>query len=169
MIMATGPRYKVPFRRRREGRTDYRRRAKLVKSGMHRAVVRRSNRHMTVQFVSYDSAGDRIVAAAVSTELVKLGWKHSGKCAAGAYLTGYLAGKRALGKGVDEAVLDLGLREPVRGSVLFAAMKGIVDAGVEIPHDEEMVPPEERLKGKHLKDGAEVMFEDVKGKIGGAE
>lgn len=169
MVMATGPRYKVPFRRRREGRTDYRHRAGLLKGGKHRAVVRRSNKHMTVQFVTYDSVGDRIVASAVSTELRQLGWTRSGRCTPGAYLTGYLAGKRALGKGVDEAVLDIGLREPVKGCDLFAALKGVVDAGVEIPHDEGMVPSEDRLKGKHMKDGTEGQFDEVKGKIGGAE
>lgn len=169
MTMATGPRYKVPFRRRREGRTDYRRRIALVKSGKHRAVVRRSNKHMTVQFVTYDSVGDRIVASAVSTELEKLGWTRSGRCAPGAYLTGYLAGKRALKKGVGEAVLDVGLRKPIRGCTLFAAMKGVIDAGVKIPHDDRMLPHEDRIKGKHLKDGAEGMFVDVRGKIGGAE
>jgi large subunit ribosomal protein L18 len=168
-IMATGPRYRVPFRRRREGRTDYRHRAALIRSGKPRAVVRRSNKHTTVQFVTYDSLGDRIVASAVSTELVKLGWTHSGDCAPGAYLTGYLAGRRALKKGVEEAVLDIGLREPVKGCAMFAAMKGVIDAGVEIPHDDGMIPSEERVKGRHMKDGTEGMFDDVKGKIGGAE
>jgi large subunit ribosomal protein L18 len=169
MIMATGPRYKVPFRRRREGRTDYRHRASLVKGGKPRAVVRRSNKHVTVQFVTYDGVGDRIVASAVSTELKKLGWTHSGKNAPGAYLTGFLAGKRALGKGVEQAVLDIGLKKPVRGCTLFAAMKGVVDAGVEIPHDDDMVPSEDRIKGKHTKGGTDGLFDEVKGKIGGAE
>lgn len=169
MIMATGPRYKVPFRRRRQGRTDYRSRLALVKGGKHRAVVRRSNKHVRIQLVSYDDKGDLIVATAVSTELAKLGWKHSGGSTPGAYLTGYLAGKRAREKGVGEAVLDLGLREPIKGCVIFAATKGLVDAGVAIPHDEGMLPSEDRLKGKHLKDGAEVQFDEVKSKIGGAD
>src|SRR2546425_1171801 len=38
--MADGPRYSVPFRRRREGRTDYKLRRALVRSGKPRAVVR---------------------------------------------------------------------------------------------------------------------------------
>ena len=166
--MATGPRYKVPFRRRRQGRTDYRSRLALVRSGKHRAVVRRSNRHVRIQLVSYDDRGDTIVATAVSTELAKLGWKHSGSSTPGAYLTGYLAGQRAREKGIGEAVLDLGLREPIRGCVLFAAAKGLVDAGVAIPHDEGMLPSEDRVRGKHLQDGAEAQFEEVKSKIGGA-
>lgn len=169
MIMATGPRYKVPFRRRRSGRTDYRHRKALLKGGKLRAVVRRSNKHTRIQFVDYESGGDKVVASAVSTELVKLGWTHSGRSSAGAYLTGYLAGKRAREKGIEEAVLDIGLREPVKGSVLFAATKGLVDAGVDIPVDEEMVPAEDRIRGKHLKDGAEAQFDEVKSKIGGAD
>ncbi|RLI36413.1 50S ribosomal protein L18, partial [Candidatus Bathyarchaeota archaeon] len=32
--MARGPRYNVPYRRRREGKTDYRRRYKLLLSGL---------------------------------------------------------------------------------------------------------------------------------------
>ncbi len=169
MVMATGPRYKVPFRRRREGRTDYRGRLALIKSGKHRAVVRKSNKHMRIQLVSYDDKGDIIVATAVSTELAKLGWKQSGNSTPGAYLTGYLAGKRAREKGVNEAVLDIGLKRPIKGSVLFAATKGLVDAGVQIPHDEEMLPSDDRVKGKHLKDGVETQFDEVKSKIGGAD
>ncbi len=169
MIMATGPRYRVPFRRRRQGRTDYRRRLGLVKSGKARAVVRSSNRHTRVQLVTYDDGGDKVVVSAVSTELAKLGWKHSGKSTPGAYLTGYLAGKRALGKGVGEAVLDIGLKDPVKGCALFAATKGLVDAGVDVPHDGGMLPPEDRIRGKHMRDGIEGLFDEVKGKIGGAE
>ena len=44
--MATGPRYKVAFRRRREGRTDYYARRKLLNGREARAVVRRSNKNI---------------------------------------------------------------------------------------------------------------------------
>jgi large subunit ribosomal protein L18 len=168
MKMATGPRYRVPFRRRREGRTDYRRRAKLLSGETTRAVVRRSNKHVTVQFVAYDAKGDVVVASAVSKELEELGFTGSGKSTPAAYLTGLLAGKRAKEKGVEGAVLDIGLREPTKGAVVFAAMKGILDAGVEVPHDEKMVPSQDRINGKHMRDGTAAMFEGAKGKIGGA-
>lgn len=166
--MSTGPRYKVPFRRRREGRTDYRRRSRLLRGGVPRAVVRRSNRHMRVQFVDYKADGDLILATAVSTELAELGWTGSGKSTPGAYLTGYLAGKRAKDKGVVEAVLDIGLREPTKGAVVFAALKGIIDAGIEIPHSDGMFPAEDRINGKHMREGTAAMFESAKSKIGGA-
>ncbi len=166
--MATGPRYRVPFRRRREGRTDYRHRAALIKSGMPRAVVRKSNRHVRVQFVGFTDKGDVVLASAVSTELEKMGWTGSGKSTPGAYLTGLLAGKRAAEKGVEEAVLDIGLREPTKGAVVFAALKGILDAGIEIPHGEGVIPSDDRLTGKHMREGTTAMFEGAKSKIGGA-
>lgn len=168
MKMAKGPRSRVPFRRRREGRTDYRHRAALLRGEVPRAVVRRSNRNVTIQIVQYKDTGDAVLATAVSKELGELGWKMSGKNTPAAYLTGLLAGKRAKDKGVEEAVLDIGLRESTKGAVVFAALKGLLDAGLEIPHSDKMIPSEERISGKHLREGATVMFNEVKGKIGGA-
>ena len=49
--MATGSRYFVPFRRRREGKTDYYQRTRLVVSDVPRMVVRKTNRHIIVQLV----------------------------------------------------------------------------------------------------------------------
>ncbi len=167
--MSTGPRYRVPFRRRREGRTDYRHRAALLRGREIRMVVRKSNRHIRVQFIDYDEKGDTVIASAVSKELEELGWTGSGKSTPGAYLTGMLAGKRAKEKGLESAVLDIGLREPTKGAVVFAAMKGAVDAGIEVPHSEDMVPSKDRLSGKHMKEGVSAMFESTKGKIGGAK
>jgi large subunit ribosomal protein L18 len=168
MIMARGPRYKVPFRRRREGRTDYRHRAALLRGEKVRVVVRSSNRHSRVQFIEYRDGQDFTLASAVSKELEKLGWKLSGRSTPGAYLTGYLAGKRAAEKGLGQAVLDIGLREPTKGAVVFAALKGVLDAGIEVPHSDEMLPKEDRISGKHMREGTKEMFEAAKGKIGGA-
>ena len=168
MDMATGPRYRVPFRRRREGKTDYRHRAALLRSEKARAVVRKSNRNMRVQFVQYEQKGDVIVASAVSTDLKELGWTGSGKSTPGAYLTGYLAGKRAKDKGLAEAVLDIGLREPTKGAVVFAALKGMLDAGIDVPHSDKMLPDKDRIVGKHMREGTSTMFESTKKNIGGA-
>ena len=167
--MSTGPRYKVPFRRRREGRTDYRHRAALLRGSKTRAVVRKSNTSTRVQFVEYKDSGDMVVASAVSSELKELGWTGSGKSTPGAYLTGLLAGKRAKEKGVGEAVLDIGLREPTKGATIFAALKGMLDAGIEIPHSEKMVPSKDRIEGKHMREGTAGAFEAAKSKIGGAK
>jgi hypothetical protein len=55
---------------------------------------------------------------------------------------------------VKEAVLDLGLRAPTKGSLVFATLKGILDAGVAIPHDERKLPDEKRIQGQHISDYA---------------
>ncbi len=163
--MGSGPRYKVAFRRRREGRTDYRSRQKLLRGGVPRAVVRTSLRHSSVQLVAYDAKGDRVLATAHSSELIELGWNKSTGNLPAAYLTGYLAGLRAKAKGVEEAVLDIGLREPIKGSACFAVLKGLLDAGIEVPHGEEILPPEDRIKGKHISPEMDKLVEDVKNKM----
>lgn len=163
--MATGPRYKVAFRRRREGRTDYRQRRALLRSRVPRAVVRISLRHASVQLVEYDAKGDRIVATAHSRELLDMGWRASTGNLPAAYLTGYLAGKRAKKKGVEEAVLDIGLREPIKGAACFATLKGLLDAGIEVPHSDKILPSEDRVKGKHINADLEKMIEEVKNRM----
>lgn len=163
--MATGPRYRVQFRRRREGKTDYRYRLRLLKSRLPRAVVRKSLNNTIIQFVEYDPKGDKILATASTLELKKFGWDASNSTTPAAYLVGLLAGKRAAKKEISKAVLDVGLQKPTKGSKLFASLKGIVDAGVAVPHDESILPSEERLNGKHLDENLAVKFEEVKNKI----
>ena len=149
--MSSGPRYRVHFRRRREGKTDYRVRLRLLKSDLSRAVVRCSGRRVRVSIVEYDPVGDRVVAAADSAELAGVAFPATSFASTpAAYLTGYLAGLRAKSTGTEEAVLDVGLRHPTAGGRLAAALKGLLDAGVEVPHGEEGFPSKERLNGAHL-------------------
>lgn len=149
--MKQGPRYRVKPRRRREGKTDYRRRLRLLKSGQPRVVVRKSLKHVRVQFIEYQQGGDTVRASAVSSELVSsYGWKYATATAPAAYLTGLLAGKRAREKGMKDGVLDLGRHPPIRGGNVFAALKGVLDAGISVPHDEGTLPGEDRLKGNHV-------------------
>ena len=148
--MAQGARGRVPFRRRRQGRTDYRRRLRLLRSGLARAVVRKSLNQTQVQIVSYGEGGDRVLVSAVGTELRELGWTGGAGNVPAAYLVGLLAGRRAKAAGVPKVVLDLGLQQPVKGGRLFAAAKGLVDAGVELPHGEDVFPSDARLRGEHL-------------------
>jgi large subunit ribosomal protein L18 len=160
-----GPTYKVPFRRRREFKTNYRYRLKLLKSKLPRAVVRKSLKHTIVQFIKFDSEGDQVLATASSTELKKLGWDSSTSNLPAAYLTGLLAGKRAIKQNIDSAVLDIGLHPPVKGSKVFASLRGIIDAGISVPHGEEILPDDDRIHGKHISDSIPNQFENVKGKI----
>jgi len=163
--MANGPRYHVPFKRRRQGKTDYRMRHRLISSGMHRAVVRCTSNNTIVQFVEFKPKGDSVVAAATTMELGKMGWKYGTGNIPSAYLAGLMAGKRASKAGVEKAVLDMGLRPPKRGTKVFAALKGILDAGIEIPHSEEVLPAEERISGKHINGEVAKAFETVSAKV----
>jgi len=163
--MTHGPKARVPFRRRRDEKTDYRRRLKLLRSGLPRAVVRKTLRNTIVQIVSYDQTGDRVIASAVGTELYKYGWNHNAGNISAAYLTGFLAGKRAKAKGVDVVVLDIGLSTPTRGSKVFASLKGLLDAGLDIPHDEGVLPSQERMEGKHISEDVMRSFREVKAKL----
>ena len=156
--MAKGPSYNVPYRRRREGKTDYHRRKKLLISGLPRLVARKTNKHIIAQIVEASIEGDRVLASAHSSELrKKFGWLGSLKNLPAAYLTGLLCGYRALKRNVKKAILDIGLQTPSKGARVFAVMKGCIDAGIEIPHGEEILPSEERIKGQHISDYASML------------
>lgn len=165
--MGHGPRYKVPFRRRREGRTDFHQRFTLVRSGHHRLVVRKSLKHMTVQIAQAKKEGDYILVSSHSTELKPYGWDKATSNIPAAYLTGYLCGLRAKKAGITTAVLDMGLQRIIPGSRIFAALIGAVDAGLEVPLSEEVLPSPERKQGAHI--GTKTLFTAVKKKIEEAE
>ena len=155
--MAHGPLYRVPLRRRREGATDYKRRLALLKSGEARVVVRTTNTNVIVQFVEYDEQGDKIVAQAQARELKELAYPGAGNNTPSAYLTGRLAAKRAKEAGVESGVLDLGRATPHKGGVIFGALKGVVDGGVEVPHG-DVLPDDARWRGEHLGDQKAAAF-----------
>ena len=166
--MAQGPRQRNQFRRRKSGETDYRRRLKLLKSGNARAVVRVSNTRTTCQLVTWKVDGDKVELSATGDDLIsRFGWPeaNSRKNLPASYLVGYALGKSALAAGHDQAVLDIGLAASTPGSRVFAALKGMVDAGLEIPHGDSVLPSEERLSGAHIDDSYASVFEATKSKI----
>jgi large subunit ribosomal protein L18 len=147
--MARNARYRVALRRRREGKTDYQARKALVLSGKLRIVARNSLKNASVQIVAAKPIGDVVLAAAHSKELKKFGWKAPTGNVPAAYLTGFLCGLKAKAKGASEAILDIGLVAPTKGSKLFAVLSGVVDAGVPVPHDEVKIV-KDMLKGEHI-------------------
>jgi large subunit ribosomal protein L18 len=158
--------YLIQFKRRRENKTNYRKRIALLKSGKTRLVIRRSLSNITVQFVDFIPSGDKTIVSATSTELKKLGWSRTGNVPA-SYLTGLLAGRKAKDKKIEGAILDLGLQISTKGSRIYAALKGVLDSGIKVPHSEEILPSEDRIKGRHISKDMEKQFEDVKNKIAG--
>ena len=148
--MAKGGNYRVKLRRRREGKTDYQARKALVTSRKPRLVTRASLKNATVQISMAKSIGDEVLASANSRELIKnYGWKAPTGNIPAAYLTGLLCGYKAKAAGVKEAILDIGLISPTKGSKIFAMLSGVLDAGVEVPHSEEKIV-KERMKGEHI-------------------
>jgi large subunit ribosomal protein L18 len=138
------------MRRRREVRTDYGQRLRLLKSGKPRLVARVSNRHVRAQLVTPGPDGDETHAAATSADLREYGWEAPTGNLPSAYLTGLLAGTRALAAGIDEAVLDIGLNTATSGNKVFAVQEGAIDAGVEIPHNDTVLADWSRNRGEHI-------------------
>ena len=142
----------VWYRRKREGKTNYKKRLLLLLSQKPRLVVRFSNSRIVAQVVSFTPAGDKVTVAVDSSALSKLGWNYSQKNTSASYLTGLLLGKKALKQGVGDIVLDTGLRAPLHKGKLYAFVKGVVDAGLKLPYgDESIFPDEARIKGEHVK------------------
>ena len=170
-MMSQGPRQRNQFRRRRSGETDYRRRLKLLRSGNSRAVVRVSNTRTVCQIVNWINSGDKVEFSVTGDDLVsKYGWPESNsrKNIPASYLVGFALGKAAIASGHDEAVLDIGLAASTPGSRVFAALKGMTDAGLEIPHGESVIPEEDRINGSHIDDSYASAVEATKTKIEGA-
>jgi len=98
-------RFQVKFKRRREGKTDYYARKRLIiqdknkyNTPKYRLVVRVSNRDITTQIVYARIEGDVILAAAYSHELPRYGVKVGLTNYASAYATGLLLARRLLRK-----------------------------------------------------------------------
>jgi len=138
---------RIPPKRRRLGLTDYRKRLKLVKSDLPRLVIRRTNRYLITQVIKSKLGGDETLITVTSKKLADYGWRAGFKNTPAAYLTGFLAGLLAKKKGIGKAVVDIGLHRAVKGSKVFAAVKGFIDAGVEVAASEGVFPDEDRIKG----------------------
>jgi len=144
------PTRKMQFRRRRQGRTDYKRRLALLKSGKPRLAVRTSLKYIRAQIIEFDEHGDKTIVTATSDALRGMGWKFACDNTPAAYLTGLMVGRAAKDKKINEVVLDIGLQPSTKGSRLYAVVKGAVDAGLDVRCDAEMLPSDERITGKHI-------------------
>lgn len=105
---------RLPFRRRREGRTDYRQRHNMIRHNKSnygevksRFVVRLTNQKVICQIVQAYKVGDKVVCSADSTELKRYGISFGLKNYAAAYATGFLCARKMLHQ--------LGLSETFRG------------------------------------------------------
>ena len=146
--------YSQILRRSRDEKTNYRKRRHLLMGRRDFITVQISNENTLVQIHKPELSGDKVLSYAHSRSLLTKGWKGSRKSIPAAYLTGYIAGKKALANGINNAVLYTGTRKYTQR--IAAALKGIIDAGLDVPADGENFPTEERISGKHLKISNEI-------------
>jgi len=138
------------YRRRRSGATDYHARRKAISSRGTLLAVRISGKNVSAQFLQPTVKGDLVLSSAHSHALRKLGWKGSLKSIPACYLLGLWAGKEAKKKGVETAYLYNGPLPFVKGTRIPAFVKGVSDAGIDIPYSDEVIPPEAVLKGENI-------------------
>jgi large subunit ribosomal protein L18 len=159
--MAKGPIYNVAYRRRREGKTNYSLRKRLILSGQPRIVARKTGKHIVVQLVKPAVKGDEAITSAHSSELKKkYGYLGGLSNTSAAYLTGLLCGYKSKAKDIKEAVLDIGLQTPSKGARVFAVLKGLIDAGVNVAYNEKVLPEDDRVSGQHIAKYAQEISSD---------
>jgi len=153
----------IPKKRRRQNKTNYLKRRKLLESNKPRIVIRKTNKYILLQYIESDTAQDKVKYTITSKELMKHGWpkeaQGSLKSLPACYLTGLLFGKKIAKE--KPAILDTGLITSTKGSRLYAALKGIIDSGYKVKCKEEIFPKEDRIKNEKTKN----FFEDIKNKI----
>lgn len=143
----------ILYRRRRENKTGYSRRLKLLLSNKNRLVLRLTNRKIIAQLIKFSAEGDKVLLAVESIALKKLGWPYSCKNIPAAYLTGLFFGRKALSKHYDEAILDTGFRTPAHQGKIYAFLNGALDSGFKMScGDKNIFPLKDRLSGKHIQE-----------------
>lgn len=158
---------KIQYKRRREARTDYLKRIKLLKGGVPRMVFRRTNKYLIAQYVTSSEAKDKIVFGTTSKELLKFGWPKEAhgslKSISASYLLGSLVAKKITDKKLEKPIVDFGMIKTLHKTKVYAFIKGLIDGGLDISCKDEAFPSEERISGQHLKN--KVNIEEIKSKI----
>ena len=115
----------------------------------------------------FDPEGDRIVASVSGSNLTAYGWPAdaSTKSIPACYVAGYALGKSALSAGHDSAILDIGLAASPPGNRIFSALRGMVDAGLDVPHGEGVLPSDDRINGAHIDESLAAAVETAKNAI----
>jgi large subunit ribosomal protein L5e len=172
-------RFQTPYRRRREGKTDYAQRSALIRqdktkygAAKYRLVARLTNTKVIAQVVTSTPDHDVTLAQATSAELPRYGVKIGLSNYAAAYCTGLLLARRLLKKlNLDETftkevteedeeerrpfrvLLDIGLRRSTTGARVFGVMKGAIDGGLAVPHKTTRIAGSaDAKKDKHHKE-----------------
>ncbi len=141
-------------RRRKEGKTDYSKRIKLLKGKKPRLVFRKTNKYVIAQYIISREAKDIVKLGINSKILLKYGWpkekQGSLKSISAAYLTGYLIGKIILKNKFEEPIIDFGMIRIIYKTRVFAFLKGVKDSGLKIKCKDEAFPKEDRIMKKDI-------------------
>jgi large subunit ribosomal protein L18 len=140
--------YTSTFRRIRERKTNYRKREKLLIGKKDFVTVNVSDQNVSAQLIRPELLGDKVMASVHSNELLSYGWKGSRKNIPSCYLVGLLLGKKCIQKKITRAILYIGKRHFT--TKIAACLKGMSEAGLEMPFSEEILPTEERIEGNHI-------------------
>jgi large subunit ribosomal protein L18 len=140
--------YTSTFRRIREGKTNYRKREKLLIGKQDFVTVNVSDENVSAQLIRPDLPGDKVMASVHSNELLSYGWKGSRKNVPSCYLVGLLLGKKCLQKKITRAILYIGKRHFT--TKIAACLKGLSEAGLNMPFSENIIPSEQRIQGNHI-------------------
>ncbi|NOJ27591.1 MAG: 50S ribosomal protein L18 [Nitrososphaera sp.] len=146
------------LKRIRSGKTNYRRRAAVIIGRHSFATIKVTDQNVSAQVLKPTATGDIVVASVHSRELAKHGWKGSLNNLPACYLTGLLLGKKTLEKGTPKVIVYLG-RDKFTSRVA-ACVRGLVDAGINMPVSEESLPDDDRITGKHIADYAAALKSD---------
>lgn len=160
---------KIDRRRRRENKTDYLTRMKLLKGNRPRLVFRKTNKYVIVQYIKSHEAQDKVVISMDSRKLLDYGWpkefKGSLKSIPASYLIGYLIGKQIKKQKLEEPIIDLGMLRTINKTKIYGFIKGVIEAGINIKCKKEAFPEENRIQGKNLKEDFSKKFSEIKSKI----
>lgn len=140
--------YTSTFRRIRERKTNYRKREKLLIGKKDFVTVNVSDQNVSAQLIRPNLLGDTVMASVHSNELLSYGWKGSRKNMPSCYLVGLLLGKKCIQKKITKAILYIGKRHFT--TKIAACLKGLSEAGLEMPFSENIIPSEERIQGNHI-------------------
>lgn len=154
-------------RRRKENKTDYLKRLKLLKGEKPRILFRKTNRYIISEYVESKEAQDKVIIGFDSRKLNEYGWpkdaQGSLKSITASYLTGYLIGKTIIKEKLENPILDSGMNRVLHKNKIYAFIKGLIDSGIKINCKKEFFPEESRIKGQHLKN--KIPFDEIKSKI----
>lgn len=154
-------------RRRKERKTDYKKRIKILKGNLPRIVFRKTNRYLLIQYIKSKEAQDTVIFGFDSRKLLEYGWPKSSrgglKSLPAAYLIGYLAGTEIMKRKLEIPIVDFGMARVISKSKIHSFIKGLVDSGIKIKHKKEAFPDDSKIKGEFLKN--KISFEEIKKRI----